>query len=138
MNKQFARDGEGEDMPVPATARVVMWVVRFSTAFARCRLRDEVTDADVERAENLAKRLIGQQWDGNKFDPSMVESDSINTQADRKERVKDALDRADEALSPAELADRVPLSEDKVQDEIDTLSKKGLVYQPQTGEYLLT
>lgn len=138
MNKQFAQDGDGQDMPVPATARVVMWVVRFSTAFARCRLRDEVTEADVERAENLAKRLIGQQWDGNKFDPSMVESDSINTQADRKERVKDALDRADEALSPAELADRVPLSEDKVQDEIDTLSKKGLVYQPQTGEYLLT
>jgi replicative DNA helicase Mcm len=135
MNKQFARDGEGEDMPVPATARVVMWVVRFSTAFARCRLRDEVTEADVERAENLAKRLIGQNWDGEKFDPNIVATDSIDTQEDRKHAVWETINNADDGLTPAQIAERMDIDEQTVTDELDNLSQKGEVYQPQTGVY---
>jgi len=139
MNRTYAGEGVGENMPVPATARVVMWVIRYATAFARCHLRDEVAPEDIDRAESLARRLVGQNWDGEKFDPNVVEGNSSpSTQDERKERLKDALERADEPLTPAEIAERTPLSEDKVNDELDVLSRKGEVYQPQTGEYLPT
>jgi len=139
MNRTYAGEGQGEDMPVPATARVVMWVIRFATAFARCHLRAEVAPDDIERAQSLARRLVGQNWDGEKFDPNVVEGNSSpSTQDERKERLKDALERADDPLTPAEIAERTPLDESKVNDELDVLSRKGEVYQPQTGEYLPT
>lgn len=68
LNDLFTiNEGEGADMPVPASPRVVMWVARFATAFARVHLRDVVATEDVERAMNLARRLVGQRWDGEKF-----------------------------------------------------------------------
>jgi replicative DNA helicase Mcm len=139
MNRTYASNGDGEDMPVPATARVVMWVIRFATAFARVHQREEVAPDDIDRAESLARRLVGQNWDGEKFDPNVVEGNtSPSTQDERKERLKDALERADDPLTPAEIAERTPLSEDNVNDELEVLSRKGEVYQPQTGEYLPT
>ncbi|MFB6198938.1 MAG: hypothetical protein ABEI52_11840, partial [Halobacteriaceae archaeon] len=48
LNQSFASDGEGEDMPVPATVRVLGAAVKMSIAFARVHLRDEVQEQDIE------------------------------------------------------------------------------------------
>jgi replicative DNA helicase Mcm len=90
LNKDFAEKGDGEDMPVPATARVVMWTIRFSVAFARCHLREEVAESDVDRAMTLSKRLVSQNWDGEKFDVSKVEGEG-KSQQERRDAVVSAL-----------------------------------------------
>lgn len=103
LNKSFAEKGDGEDMPVPATARVVMWTIRFSMAFARCHLRERVTDDDVDRAMTLAKRLVSQNWDGEKFDVGQVEGDG--SMQERRDRIVAVVEGT--SLTASEVADEV-------------------------------
>ncbi len=130
LNHQHGTDNGG-DMPVPVTARVVMWVIRFSMSFARCHLRDRVTSSDVDRATALAKRLVAQNWDGEQFVP---EGAKPQTQKERKQRIQDVLP-TDSALTVAEIAEEANISEDIAQDELETLARKGEVMRPQQGEY---
>jgi len=128
---------------ISATARQLEGGIRFAMAFARMRLSETVETQDVDMAIDVSRALIGQTHDGEgnfNIDRLTVETKdhSPDTQDERKKRLKNALERADEPLTPAEISERTPLSEDKVHDELDTLSKKGLVIQPQTGEYRLT
>jgi replicative DNA helicase Mcm len=134
LNHRHGDEG-GEDMPVPVTARVVMWVIRFSTAFARCHLRERVTDSDVERAMALSKRLVAQNWDGEQFVP---EGAKPQTQKERKSAIRTALESSDEPLTPAEVADRTGLGENKAEDELESLARCGEVYRPETGVYRLS
>jgi len=133
LNKSFAQEGEGEDMPVPATARVVMWTIRFSTAFARCHLRERVIQSDVDRAMKLAKRLVSQNWDGEKFDAGRVESNT--TQATRKERIKSAIDGQE--LTPAEVANIAGVPESVANQELRNMATNGKVLEPETGVFRL-
>lgn len=135
LNHEFGEGGSGADMPVPVTARVVMWVIRFSMAFARCHLRDEVHPDDVDRATSLAKRLVSQNWDGEKFDAGMVEANRPNTQKDRKERIKDALD-VEEPKTANEVAAQVGgVSESTAAKELESMAERGEAIRPAHGEY---
>lgn len=123
-------DDTGEDMPVPVTARVVMWVVRFSMAFARCHLREVVNESDVARATKLAKRLVAQNWDGEQFVP---EEAKPKTQKDRIGRIMHAV--SDDAKTPEEVASIAGISEDIAEKELEKLNRDGKVLMPGTGEY---
>jgi len=117
LNLKFNnKEGEGGDMPVPASPRVVMWVARFSTAFARCHLREQVTDADVERALALARRLVSQRWDGDKFIPQ--ESDGIRI------RVMRAMER-NEWYYPEAVAREIKENESTVMETMKKMSEHG-------------
>lgn len=133
LNHQHGTDN-GEDMPVPVTARVVMWVIRFSMAFARCHLREKVTDSDVDRATALAKRLVAQNWDGEQFVP---EGAKPQTQKERKARIDDVLS-VEESMTVATIADKANISQDIARDELESLARKGEVVRPQQGEYRAT
>jgi len=135
MNEQFGNDVGGQDMPVPATPRVVMWTIRFATAFARARLKSEVTTEEVDRAMSLARRLIGQNWDGDKFDPNMTHGDTTpETQDERIQRILNTL--GDDPKTPAEVAAEIAgVSESTVESELEQLATKGEVIRPQTGVY---
>jgi len=133
LNHQHGTDN-GEDMPVPVTARVVMWVIRFSMAFARCHLREQVTDSDVDRATALAKRLVAQNWDGEQFVP---EGAKPQTQKERKARIDDVLS-VEESMTVATIADEANISQDVARDELESLARKGEVVRPQQGEYRAT
>jgi len=135
LNEQFETDGGG-DMPVPASARSVMDTIRFAVAFARVHLRDEVTQADVDRAMNLTEQLVGQTFDGssNVFQSERTKGGS---QDDRIDAVKAAIrdhegEQAadiDEVISAAQ--DRANLSPSKTEKYIEQLKKKGEVYEPE-------
>jgi replicative DNA helicase Mcm len=115
LNEKYANnEGEGADMPVPASARVVMWVARYSVAFARVHLRERVTDDDVERAKKLSKRLISQNWDGEKFVADETVKDSQN---ERRDKIVEQL--SDTALTASEVADNVKWSHDTVRQELE-------------------
>jgi len=130
LNHSHGQDG-GEDMPVPVTARVVMWVIRFSMAFARCHLRERVVESDVDRATALAKRLVAQNWDGEQFLP---EEAKPSTHASRKERIKHALD-ADETKTAAQVAAIASVGESVAAKELEKMATKGDVLRPSQGEY---
>jgi len=118
---------------------VVMWTIRFAGAFARCHLREQVTESEVERAMSLAKRLVGQNWDGTKFDPNMVAHDTTpDTQDARIASILDTLDNH-EGKTPAEIADVIAgVDEQTAEDELEKLARKGEVLRPQTGVYRST
>lgn len=135
LNQKFAdNEGQGADMPVPATARVVEGTIRFSVAFARCHLRDEVQDTDVERAKSLMKALIGQTFDGEMFGPEEVKG----SQHDRVKSLLELLRRMDrdrEGDVPREEAfeqasEELGLRESKIEHEIDKLKQKGELMSP--------
>lgn len=127
LNETFREDeGEGMDMPVPATARVVEATIRFSVAFARVHLRDEVADADVERAMNLSKTLVGQNFDGEKFTPQQVRGGEYE-QAEPK--VKSVLNDARKPMDVSEVAEAAGVEESKAEHALDKLSQKGKIYK---------
>lgn len=138
LNEQFNGDGGG-DMPVPASARSVMDTIRFAVAFARVNLRDEVADADVQRAMDLTETLVGQTFDA---DTGQFQSERTKggSQSDRIETVKAVIGdlegeqpaRLDDVISEAQ--ERGNLSPTKTEDYIGQLKTKGEVYEPQSDE----
>ena len=142
LNEEFD-NGDGGDMPVPASARSVMDTIRFAVAFARVHLRDEVTDADVERAMSLTEDLVGQTFDGssNRFQSERTKGGS---QDDRINTVKTII-RELEGEQPADLdevnseaQDRANLSPTKTEDYISQLKTKGEAYEPQENKLRLS
>ena len=131
LNENFASNGESEDMPVPATVRVLGAAVKMSIAFARVHLRDEVESQDVERAKKLGKKLVKQNWNGESFDVAK------ESQQSRVENVYEAIRRleGDEPAHVDEIKERVNIPERKVDHEMDKLSQKGEIYEPQTNHY---
>jgi replicative DNA helicase Mcm len=143
LNNDFADGGTDGDMPVPANARSVMATVRFAVAFARVHLRDEVADADVERAMSLSKALIGQNFDGDKFVAAESQR-TPTTQDERVQTVRDLIDEfdegdgapADDLLTAAQ--NRYDMAPAKTEQEVQKLKDKGAVYEPQTDHYMTT
>lgn len=131
LNNDFAGDGEGGDMPVPVTARVVENCYRFAAAFARLHLRSEIADVDVERAKDLAKRLISQNWTDGEFVPPEVQ---VGTQHGDIEAVYNVIDNAAEPLSLDQVAERSGTG-DKAERYVRKLKRSGDLYEPTTGRF---
>jgi replicative DNA helicase Mcm len=135
LNEKF-RNNEAGDMPVPVSARKVQDTIRFAVAFARVHLRDEVADVDVERAMELSKALVGGTFDGDRFQPEAVRS-TPTTQEERIDGVKEALQDADDPLTPAQVGERLGIDEDKAEQQLESLARDGRAMCPQTGVYRL-
>lgn len=132
LNEKFAENGEGEDMPVPATVRELAATVKMSIAFARVKLQEEVQDEQIERAKTLGKRLIKQNWDGEKFDGGPGNSDSA------RKAVVDALQQK-QWLFPEDIAQEAGVSEERARKELQKLATE---YNPakaheKNGKYKL-
>lgn len=127
--RQLNGDGD-EDLPAPSTAREIEAALRLATAFARCRLREEVGADDIDRACSLIQRILGQTVDDGVFDPKMLRGIESLSQKERREGIVEALTDADDAMTAAEIADQIGADESTVRDDLATLSKQGRVYQP--------
>ena len=137
--RQLNHDADArEDMPVPAQVRKLAAAVKMSLAFARVHLRENVRDADIERAKRLSKRLIKNNWDGEKFDANKHTRKSW-TQGDRIEWIKQQT--RDEAVGQNTLVERANkkgMQGSKVKNDIQTLKDQGELYEPTTGEVKAT
>lgn len=115
LNHTHGEEGtEGGDMPVPATVRVLGAAVKMAIAFARVHLRDEVAERDVKRAKKLGKRLVKQNWDGEKFDASR--NVNSKSQQERRDAVVSALSEG--PLTISEVAEEVRESYDVVRNDL--------------------
>lgn len=136
LNESFAEeDSEGEDMPVPATARVVENTIRFASAFARLHLREKVNSADVERAKKLARKLVGQTFDDGFAPPESRagSQDSLGAKKAVAEELKDS-----GRVSLEDLTDALPYDKDKIRHHLQDWKNKGEAYEPETNVYQWT
>lgn len=123
------------DQP-PVTARALVAGVRIAMAFARCELSESVTQYHAERAKELSKHVIK-----NNFDPDTGEWDADrtnegkNSQQKRMDRVRDVLVEADEPITVDELADKASISQSRASRDIEKLQNAGDVSEPETNKY---
>ncbi|MFB6073283.1 MAG: LAGLIDADG family homing endonuclease [Halobacterium sp.] len=132
--------GQGEDSPVPVTARQLEALVRLAEASARLRLSDTVEESDAERVISIVRSClqdIGVDPETGEFDADVVETGRSKTQRDRvkniKALIKDIEDDFDEGAPIEEVLDRaeeVGMDAEKAEHEIEKLKEKGELYQP--------
>jgi len=123
-----------ENMPVPATIREVAATVKMAIAFARVRLREEVTQDDIKRAKRLGKSLIKQNWDGEQFNAAR------HVETDQKSRVETIYDRIAESdgIELEELVESVRYRESSVESTVEKLLDKGEIYEPEMNTFRTT
>lgn len=125
--------------PVPVNARHVHAVLRRAMAYSRMRLTETVADADIERAMEIQKTLISQDWDGNAFVPVEFRT---KTQGDQIRSLKDIIRELSDPETPADRdavldkAERVGMDRQKAVDQIQQLKDQGQITEPQIGETL--
>jgi replicative DNA helicase Mcm len=132
--------GQGEDSPVPVTARQLEAIVRLAEASARVRLSDTVEEADAERVIDIVRSClqdIGVDPETGEFDADVVETGQSKTQRDRIKNLKQLIGEIETEYddgAPVDVvldrADEIGLDADKAEHEIDKLKQKGEVYEP--------
>ncbi|NIB98008.1 minichromosome maintenance protein MCM [Halobacterium sp. R2-5] len=133
-------EGQGEDSPVPVTARQLEALVRLAEASARVRLSDTVEQEDAERVIEIVRSClqdIGVDPETGEYDADVVETGRSKTQRDRVKNVKAIIkeieDEFDEGAPVDEVLDRaeeVGMDASKAEHEIEKLKEKGELYQP--------
>jgi len=134
--------GEGDDAPVPVTARKLEALVRLSEASARIRLSDTVTTEDTERVIGIVRSSledVGMDPETGEFDADMVEAGTSKSQRDRIKNVKGIIRELQEEYERGapfeeviERAEQAGIDRSKVEHEIQKLKNKGDIYEPQT------
>jgi replicative DNA helicase Mcm len=137
---------EDEDSPVPITARQLEALVRLSEASAKIRLGDEVTIFDAKRAIEIQQKCmkqVGYDPETGKVDIDKVEGRTPKSDRDKFRVVTEVIGELEaeyngktpKTILISELEDRYDMSEEKVDDIIKVLKRKGLIYEPSNGYY---
>ncbi|MBP2046483.1 minichromosome maintenance protein MCM [Methanobacterium aggregans] len=135
-----------EDSPVPITARQLEALVRLSEASARIRLGAEVTEFDAKRAITIQQKCmkqVGYDPETGKVDIDKVEGRTPKSDRDKIRAVSEVIGELEEdygGRTPkniliSELADRYNMSEEKADEILRVLKRKGVIYEPQQGYY---
>ncbi|WP_053949171.1 hint domain-containing protein [Halolamina sediminis] len=140
--------GADEDAPVPVTARKLEALVRLAEASARVRLSDTVEEQDADKVIEIVRDSledIGVDPETGEFDADVIETGTSKSQRDRIKSVKaligDIEEEYDEGAPIEEVLDRageVGMDEDKAEKEIESLRKKGELYEPVQGHLRTT
>ncbi len=134
--------GDGDDSPVPVTARKLEALVRLAEASARIRLSDTVTTEDTDRVIDIVRSSledVGMDPETGEFDADMVEAGTSKSQRDRIKNVKgiirelqDEYERGAPFDEVVDRAEQAGIDRSKVEHEIQKLKNKGDIYEPQT------
>jgi len=136
LNKSYASDdGDGKDMPVPATPRVLASAAKMSIAFARVHLRDEVQQVDIDRAKRLTKQLVKNNWNGEEFD--VAHGQGGRSQKDKKSMIRGVI-KDNPGIDMDGIASKVGMDREAVEYHVQAFKDTGRVYEPQTGEFRWT
>ncbi|WP_299235822.1 minichromosome maintenance protein MCM [Natronomonas sp.] len=137
--------GQGEDAPVPVTARKLEALVRLAEASARMRLSDTIDSDDAERVIEIVRSClqdIGVDPETGEFDADVVETGQSKSQRDRAKTLRNIIEELqeeyeDEPGAPmeriVERAAEAGIEESKVEHRVSELKKRGDLYEPQNG-----
>ncbi|WP_256030337.1 LAGLIDADG family homing endonuclease [Natronomonas aquatica] len=134
--------GQGEDAPVPVTARKLEALVRLSEASARMRLSDTVEREDAERVIDIVRSClqdIGVDPETGEFDADVVETGTSKSQRDRIKNIKALISEIEAEYdegAPVETvldrAEEMGMERSQAEHEIEKLRRQGDVYEPTT------
>ena len=135
-----------EESPVPITARQLEALVRLAEASARIRLSNKVLKEDAQRAIKLQEdcmKQVGYDPDTGKVDIDKVEGRTSKSERDKINIIIDVIKELSdeyEGSAPknivyAELADKYNVGEEKVDEVINMLKSKGVIYEPTSDHY---
>ncbi|RDI69561.1 minichromosome maintenance protein MCM [Halopelagius longus] len=147
----FRAKGSDEDVPIPLTAQKLEGLVRLAEASARLRLSDTVTEEDAERVTEIVESCLqnlGIDPDTGEFDAEIVETGTTKSQKDRIKALRQLIydigkQDDNDGFAPKEqifqrAVTELDINEKKAQDEIESLRRKGELYEPRTGYLRLT
>ncbi len=139
------RGGAAEDdSPVPITARQLEALIRLSEASSRIRLGTEVTGVDAQRAITIQMKCmkqVGYDPETGKLDIDKVEGRPAKSDRDKIRIVTEVIGelgeeyggRTPKNILITEMSDRYNMSEEKAEDIIKILKRKGIIFEPQQG-----
>jgi replicative DNA helicase Mcm len=140
--------GEGEDAPVPVTARKLEALVRLAEASARVRLSDTVEEEDAQRVIDIVRKSledVGMDPETNEFDADMIEAGTSKSQRDRIKGLRAIIEELEDEYEDGapydeviEMAVENGEDRDKAEHEIDKLKQRGEVYEPSQGHLRTT
>ncbi|MFB6206165.1 MAG: minichromosome maintenance protein MCM [Haloglomus sp.] len=140
--------GEGEDAPVPVTARKLEALVRLAEASARVRLSDTVEESDAERVIDIVRKSledVGMDPETNEFDADMIEAGHSKSQRDRIKSLRGIIEELEDEYEEGapfeevlEMAESNGTDRDKAEHEIEKLKQRGEVYEPSQGHLRTT
>ena len=138
---------DGDDPPVPVTARVNDSIRRLVQASARARLSEEITMEDVDRVKGIVNHTLGDTalTEDGYLDEDKGSGGLPKSQRDRirnlKQLVSGIEDEYEEGAPVEEVIDQagdtLGIGEGKAEHEIDKLKQKGELYEP-SNKYLRT
>ena len=140
--------GEGEDAPVPVTARKLEALVRLAEASARVRLSDTVEQEDADRVIDIVRTSledVGMDPETNEFDADMIEAGHSKSQRDRMKGLKAIIQELEDEYEEGapydevlEMAVENDTDRDKAEHEIEKFKQRGEVYEPSQGHLRTT
>ncbi len=140
--------GEGEDAPVPVTARKLEALVRLAEASARVRLSDTVEREDADRVIDIVRTSledVGMDPETNEFDADMIEAGHSKSQRDRMKGLKAIIQELEEEYEEGapydevlEMAVENDTDRDRAEHEIEKFKQRGEVYEPSQGHLRTT
>jgi len=118
----------------------------LSEASAKIRLGDEVTEYDAVRAITIQQncmKQVGYDPETGKVDIDKVEGRTPKSERDKIRVVTEVIGELEEEYNGktpkniliSELSDRHNMSEEKIEDMLKILKRKGIIYEPQQGYY---
>ncbi|CAJ37360.1 ATPase AAA [Methanocella arvoryzae] len=142
------KQGEGDNAPIPVTARQLEGLVRLAEASARMRLSDKVTADDVARTIRITMtslKQVGMDTETGRLDIDVLQVGVAKSQRDRIKNLKhliEDLSREYEGSVPVDvLIDRAVESgmpKDKVEKELKKLREIGEIFEPKSGHLSLS
>jgi len=138
------RNQEGEDAPIPITARQIEALIRLAEANARMRLSKTVTLDDAERVIGVVEsclKEVGVDPETGKRDMDVIAVGKSKSQQDRIKSLREIIRELQKESGAAyiesikEKASEQGLDPDKVDKEISLLCQGGELYEERHGYY---
>lgn len=140
---ELRKQGEGDNAPIPVTARQLEGLVRLAEASARMRLSDKVTISDVEKTIGIVMtslRQVGMDKETGKFDIDIL---TVGVGRSQRERIKDLKHIIEDLAKElggnvpiekvVEVAEQHGMKKEKVEKELKKLKEIGEIFEPRAG-----
>ncbi|UCC93713.1 MAG: minichromosome maintenance protein MCM, partial [Thermoplasmata archaeon] len=135
------KQGEGEELSVPLTARQLEAFIRLAEASARVRLSEFVTREDADRSIRIVDYFLRKIMGGERFDIDVIATGISHSQRERMRILLDIIDqltRGGESPSEDDIlaeAEAVNIERSQAKAVLDRLKADGRIYTPKAGHY---
>ncbi len=137
-----------EQGAVPITARQLEAIIRLSEASAKIKLKDTVDKEDAEKAVRLQMaclKAVGVDPETGEIDVDIISGTTPKSDRDKMQRVSEEIKLLEEEYAGnapmnvllSNMSEKYGVSEDKTEQIVRNLVRKGIIYEPSHGYFRL-